>query len=492
MPEAVANRAGESEPYWTAAARLDSLIDQTGPADRSLPAVWARAADKLGRARAFLDYLGNPQDRFPIVHVTGTSGKGSTCAAIASVLTRGGYRTGLATSPYLQVATEKLQIDGRLIGPTPFADLVARVLESAAAWERQSAAEQSLSYGEVWVAMMATWFAEQQVDIGVIEVGAGGRFDVTNVVRPLVTAVTSVGLDHTATLGPTVEQIAWHKAGIFKPGATAVTAATEPAALAVLAAEATAVGVDLIRIDPLRSVVVHASGAAGSSWSLVDEAGQAVPPDVRSDAPGRHHVVNGAVALTVLRVLRRHGFDVDDGAVVAGLAEARLPGRGERMPTRSGPAVLIDAAHNPDKVRALVASLPDVLPESRQVPPVLLTGSLGGKDVAAMLRTLLPAVSAVVTTSVGVTGKDPIAAAALARTVNEAGFLGIVQAENDPVAALELALTWAAERHGAVLVTGSLYLAGAVRGRWYGANDILRQQTPWPVPDTGRDTSGFR
>ena len=140
--------ADDLDRYWAAAARLDTLIDPVGPGDRSLPAIWARAAAKLERARAFLAFLGDPQDRFPIVHVTGTSGKGSTGAAIAAVLSHAGFRTGLATSPFLQVATEKLQIGERLIAPGAFASLVDDVLEAAGRWQRQAPRERSLGHGE--------------------------------------------------------------------------------------------------------------------------------------------------------------------------------------------------------------------------------------------------------------------------------------------------------------------------------------------------------
>ncbi|MDQ3693279.1 MAG: Mur ligase family protein [Chloroflexota bacterium] len=469
----------EPAAYRAAVARLDALIDLSGPPDQSLPAIWGRAAAKLDRARAFLAHLGNPQDRFPIVHVTGTSGKGSTCVAIARVLSRAGYRTGLATSPYLQVATEKLQIDGRLIGAQAFADLVDRVLDAAGTWQRRAGLERPLSYGEIWVALMALWFAERQVDIAVIEVGAGGRFDVTNLVQPVVAVVTSVGLDHTATLGPTIERIAWHKAGIFKAGAPAVTAVTDPVAFGVLAAEATALGIDLTRIDPTKAVVVHESGPDGTGWSLRDRAADGDAPVFHSRVAGRHHAINGAVAVTALDVLRGLGYRITDRDLVDGLAEARLPGRGERMPN-ADPVVLIDAAHNPDKVRAFVASLRGVLPGSILKPPVLLTGAVVGKDLATMMASLAPVVSAVVTTSVEITGKAPIDAASLAKVVAETGFAGPVLACADVDAALDIAIRWAAARGTAVVATGSLYLAGAVRGRWYPADEIVRQQTPWP------------
>ena len=478
-----AGGTNELERYWASAARLDALIDPVGPADKLLAAIWARAAAKLERARDFLAYLGNPQDTFRIVHVTGTSGKGSTCAAIASVLSHAGYRAGLATSPYLQVATEKLQIGDRLIAPGDFADLTDEVLAAAVRWERQARLDRPLTYGEVWTAMMATWFARERVDLAVVEVGAGGRFDVTNVVRPLLAVVTSVGLDHTATLGPTVEQIAWHKAGIFKPGAAAVTAATDATALDVLRWEAASVGVPLVEIDPDRTIQVIESGPDGTRWRLVDQLGDQSAPVFHSPQPGRYQAINGATALATLRLLERHGFRVSDEALVAGLAAARLPGRAEPMPVSSAPEVLIDAAHNPDKVQALISSLPLVLGSAgeRAVQPVLLTGALAGKDAPAMIERLISVASAVVTTSVGVTGKPALPAEELAAVVRDAGFKGPVVSHPAPGQALESALGMAGERGVPLLVTGSLFLAGRIRSHWYRANDILRQRTPWPA-----------
>ena len=470
--------------YRLVVARLDGLVDPVGPADHSLPAIWARAAAKLDRARAFLAYLGNPQDTFPIVHVTGTSGKGSTCAAIVSILTEAGYRAGLATSPYLQVATEKLQLGHRLIAADAFAALVGEILAAAERWRLRARLDRPLTYGEVWMALTATWFARERVDIAVIEVGAGGRFDVTNLVRPVVTVVTSVGLDHTATLGPSIEHIAWHKAGIFKPGAAAVTAAADPAALAVLRREAVTVGVTLNEIDPERSVAIatRERPGIGTDWHLVDGEGKAKSSVYHTRHSGRYQAVNGALALTVVRCLETRGFVLPDSAIRNGLAAARLPGRSEWMPSTSGPTMLLDAAHNPDKIRALVSSLPHLV-ESRgggDVRPVLLTGALAGKDAPSMIEALLPNVSAVVTTSTGVTGKVPLAADAMARVVRERGFDGPIIADGDPRGALATAMRLARERDVPVLVTGSIYLVGRVRGRWYPDDDILRQRTPWP------------
>src|SRR5215217_321229 len=216
------------KPFRAAAARLDELIERTpAPADRSRQAVQARAEERMGRLRRFLARLGDPLLGYPVVHVGGTSGKGSTSTAIAAILHAAGYRVGLHTSPYLQTPAEKLQVDGRLVAPERFVALVDELFATHERWVAEG--EVALTYGEAWVAMSALFFRAEAVDVAVLEVGAGGRFDLTNV-------VTTVGIDHTATLGDTIEAIAWHKAGIIKSGVPAVTAVTDHAALPILAA----------------------------------------------------------------------------------------------------------------------------------------------------------------------------------------------------------------------------------------------------------------
>ena len=233
--------------YLAAAAQTDALIERTPtPEGKSKEEIQARAEMRMARLARFLSFLGNPQDRYPIVHVGGTSGKGSTSTAIASILTAAGYKTGLHTSPYLQVAIEKLQIDGQLIGGSRFRVLVESTLASVDAWIR--AGGEPLTYGELWMALLTSYFAQEQVDIAVIEVGAGGRFDLTNLVRPVVSVITSIGLDHTVTLGSTISEIAWHKAGIIKPGVPVVSAVTDPVARQPIVAEIAKQGAELIEV----------------------------------------------------------------------------------------------------------------------------------------------------------------------------------------------------------------------------------------------------
>ncbi|HEV2125956.1 MAG TPA: Mur ligase family protein, partial [Chloroflexota bacterium] len=208
----------------------------------------ARAVERMARLRAFLEHLGNPHLQYQTIHIGGTSGKGSTTSLVASILTAAGYRAGSHVSPYLQVATEKLQINGQIAPATRYAALVHDMAQEVERWE--ALGHPRPTYGEFWVAMTFLYFAQEAVDIAVIEVGAGGRFDLTNVVQPAVAAITSIGYDHMVTLGNTLPEIAWHKAGILKPGAAAVTAVTSEEALPVIQEEAVRVGADLQIVRP--------------------------------------------------------------------------------------------------------------------------------------------------------------------------------------------------------------------------------------------------
>jgi folylpolyglutamate synthase/dihydropteroate synthase len=187
----------------------------------------------------------------------------------------------------------------------------------------------------------------------------------------------------------------------------------------------------------------------------------------------------------VIDALEARGFSVPEAARRDGLLAAAMPGRGEIMPRLANdpePMVIIDAAHNPDKMRALVASLSDVVEAGagQRSEPVLLTGALVGKDAGAMLESLLGSVSAVVTTAVGVTGKEPRPATDLADLITTKGFTGPIAAHADVAMALDAAMTMAKDRGVPLLVTGSIFLAGQVREHWFPDRDILRQQTPWP------------
>jgi dihydrofolate synthase/folylpolyglutamate synthase len=464
--------------FHAAVARVDALIERDNtPHGKSQIEIRARAEMRLERMRRFLAFLDNPQRRFPVIHVTGTSGKGSTSTAIARILEASGLRVGLHTSPYLQTPTEKLQLDGRLIAPDRFVDQVDRTLSSHDRWVVDG--NDPLTYGEIWVALVCLAFAEAQVDVGVIEVGAGGRFDLTNVVEPAVSVITSVGIDHVVTLGNTIAEIAWHKAGIVKPDAPVVTAVTDPVALAAIETEAERAGVPVIRV------------LEGETWKRVggDEGGTTRWRDLTAGGidevlpapPGAYQAGNTAVALAAVRAFAAaNGSTIGSDAIVAGLAATRIPGRYEIVQRAGAPTIILDGAHNPQKMAALMA---DIGPRSagRGQRLVIVLGALEAKQIDEMASLVSPWATAIVATSPKVLAKAGAETVDLANAIKATGFGGDVHAIAAPLDAIDRALAIASELPDAVvLVTGSLYLIGNVRGRWFPDDSITMAQTPWP------------
>ncbi len=422
----------------------------------------ARAVARLTRLRSFLAFLGNPQHRYRSIHVTGTSGKGSTSTLTASILTAAGYRVGTHVSPYLQVATEKLQMNGRLIAPDRYERLVDDMRRSVEEWV--AGGRERPNYGEFWVAMTLRYFAEEQVDVAVIEVGAGGRFDVTNVIEPDVAAITSVGLDHTVTLGSTLPEIAWHKAGIIKPGSVAVTAVTSPESLPIIEEECRKTGAELVVVregERYRDVEADADGT-----SFIDGA---TGERLRVALPGTFQASNAAMAVEIARRFTHDHLPAE--TLRSGLAAARFPGRMELV--QHNPRVLLDGAHNPEKVASLAGNLERLYRDRRKL---IVFGALESKSHAEMIRSLSPLASLVVATTPRVLAKPPTAAAEIAAEV--VGGVDVI-VEPSPEKAIEVAL----ERAGPddlVVVTGSLYLVGNVREHWYPSEAILAQGTCWP------------
>ncbi len=459
--------------FHEATARLEALIEGTpAPADASLQAVQSRATYRMDRLRRFLALLGNPHQGYPIVHVGGTSGKGSTSTLIASILASAGFAAGLHTSPYLQTPAEKLQLNGRLVAPDTYVSLCDSVFAAHDRW--QAAGEEPITYGEAWFALTALFFRESGVDLAVLEVGAGGRFDLTNIIEPAVSVITSVGIDHTSTLGSTIGEIAWHKAGIIKPSAPVVTTATHPDALPVIVAEANERGAELTIVDPELAVTGVATDFQGTSWTDA-AAGTRFHTTLR----GAFQARNGAAAVSAIGALRSLGFHIPDEAVERGLQAARIPGRVEMIQDRV--PVMLDGAHNVDKIAALAADIPTLLPVPSGGQRVAVLGLLEAKQAGPMIRSLVPVMDVLVATSPRVTAKESRDASDIAAIAAEAGFHGPIWIEPNPQDAIARAVDVAAPQAGStVFVTGSLYLIGNVRERWFAEDDIVIAQSPWP------------
>ncbi|HEX6911762.1 MAG TPA: folylpolyglutamate synthase/dihydrofolate synthase family protein [Longimicrobium sp.] len=397
----------------------------------------------LERTEALLAGAGNPHRRFRALHVGGTNGKGSVSALCESALRAAhpGLRTGLYTSPHLVSFTERIRIGGRPIGVEALAEAEARLRPAV---ERLGA-----TFFEATTALAFLCFAEAGVDVAVVEVGLGGRLDSTNVVDPLATAVTNVARDHTEYLGESLEEIAWEKAGIFKPGVPAVIGETAPGPRDVLRRRAVEVGAPLLEVDADRLVSDVRVSLEGTRFRLDSE--RWGRREVRIPLVGAHQARNAALAAELLGVLPEEVRPPWE-AVEAGFADVRWAGRMQVVRQR-GATWIFDVAHNPAGVQALTASL-DALDLPR--PVVLVTAILADKAWDAMLPPLLARADAAVFTVAESAPEgrrwDPAAAA---RSLDAAIPVRVVPHLPD---ALMRAETLAP--YGTLLVTGSVHTVG--------------------------------
>ena len=413
------------------------------------------ARPTLERMRWLLHLLHDPQDRLPAIHVGGTSGKGSTCHLLAAILQAAAYPVGLHSKPHLATVRERLMLGGLPIASDEFAVLLEQTapLLSVADWP-----EGPPTWFELVVALAFAWFAARQARPVVVEVGLGGTWDATNVLQPLVSVLTNVGLDHMELLGDTVEAIAQDKAGILKPGATAITGATQPAVLAILGARAEQAGIPLWRLGKEIRVQPQRLDRAGVQFDL-DMPGASYR-DLEIGLLGRHQVDNAALAVAAAGALAGYGYPVDEPALRRGLATCRIPGRLETI--AGTPVVLLDGAHNPEKMAALAAAIRLLYPEQR---PVCVVAMRRGHDAATTLAPLLAVAGTVILTQISA-GSDwgreqSVEPHALRAEMGAAPGVA-VWVERDAAAALDQARNRAGP-HGLVCVTGSLYLVGQLR-----------------------------
>ena len=400
----------------------------------------------LERIAKLLGLLGSPQDGLKFVHVAGTNGKGSTCALIASVLQKSGYQTGLFISPYVTDFCERMQIDGQMIPHAELAELVENTLPVV---ERMAANGEEITEFEFITAIAMQWFARRRCDVVVLEVGLGGRLDATNVIqKPLVSVITSISLDHTAILGDTVDKIAYEKCGIIKEdGVTVCYPDQPPEALEVIRSTAEERHNRFILAS--KDSVKRLSGDLNGT--MLEYRGMAV----RLPFLGDHQVKNAVTALAALEAVKEEGFRIPDSGIASGFASAAFPARLEVLST--APTVILDGAHNPGGTAALAAAVRTYL-GGRMVGAVM--GMLADKDVNSALQNLAGLFSNVVT----LTPPNPRAMSA-GELAERWAALGTMSRPMERVDdALEAALQLAGDG-GAVVICGSLYLAGEVRPR---------------------------
>jgi dihydrofolate synthase/folylpolyglutamate synthase len=410
----------------------------------------------LTRARALFGALGDPQDRFPAVHVAGTAGKGSVSAFVASLLRAHGFRVGTHLSPHVYCLLERFQVDG---GPAP-AELVEAALTSIrpAVEAVERAGHGRPSFFEVTNAIAFSSFADR-VDYGVIETGLGGLLDSTNTISRAdkLAVITPIGLDHQDVLGATVHEIAAQKAGVLPFGGRAVAARQRSAEVEdVLSAEAVRRGCDLRWVDLGPPAVRASTGPGGTELQLRGQ------PSLSLGMTGRHQAGNAHLALRAVEATAaRDGWSLDADAIWLGMRSATLPGRFERR-VIAGRTAVLDGAHNPMKLAALVATLHDVHPGVR-FPWVLAFAR--DKDLEGAMRVIAPAATSVVATEFRTGGGDhPAGSSIPAERVAAAATASGIPADVDrsPSSAARLAVRRTAAAVP-VVVSGSFHLLAAMR-----------------------------
>jgi dihydrofolate synthase/folylpolyglutamate synthase len=436
------------------------LAETFAEAEDALLSRWpeTRLEPSLDRIRAFTELLGDPQRSYPVIQLTGTNGKTSTSRMIDTLLRALDLRTGRFTSPHLERMNERICIDGEPLTDEEF----VRAFNDVAPYTHLVDASQShpLSFFETVVAMAYAAFADAPVDVAVVEVGLGGTWDATNVADAQVAVVTPVGVDHTAYLGDSAEEIAVEKAGIIKPGATAVLAEQRPGPAEVLLRRCAEVGVTPVREGLEFSVVSRLPAVGGQVLSL--QGLRARYDDVFLPLYGAHQAQNAVVALAAVEAFL--GDPLGDDVVREAFARATSPGRLEII--RRSPMILLDAAHNPHGAEAAAAALDDSFAFS---PLVGVVGVMVDKDVEGVLAAFEPHLAHIVCTQNSTDRAMPAAdLAVVAREVFGADRVSIAARLADAIDE-GTALAEAGEAlgssigTGAVLVTGSVITVGEAR-----------------------------
>jgi len=403
----------------------------------------------LDNIRALATALGHPEQTYATVLVAGTNGKGSVTAMVERALRAAGHRTGRYTSPHLVELEERFAIDGAPVATHTLERVVADVLDLEAQERRAGRLAAPATFFEGATAAAFELFKRERVDIGVIEVGLGGRFDATNIVSPVATAIVTIDIDHTRQLGTSRAEIAFEKAGILRPGVRCIVGELPVDALRLV--ERTA--------DEMGAVIVHA--AEGVVCSMAPESSGHTSVDIETPTrrygplrlalAGAHQVGNALVAVRLLETLDAQGWLVDAAAVETGLGDVEWPGRLQLVVLADGRRVLLDAAHNPAGARALASHLREIFAE----PVPLVFGISADKDAAGMLQALAPVVGEIVATEFG--GSRGMRAQDVA-AIAETWAPGRVRAIPRPAEALDAALAVS----GQASVAGSIFLVGEI------------------------------
>ncbi len=450
-PSAIPAGSADLETFEGSIAYLNGLVNIERSRLKSAdPAIF-----KLDRMRAMLVELENPQKLLRCVHVAGSKGKGSTCEMISAALEGCGLAVGLYTSPHLVDMRERIQINHAKIRPEALAACISRVAKASAAVEKEHGPG---TYFEHLTAASFLHFAEQAVDIAVVEVGLGGRLDSTNVIIPEVCAVTAIQMEHKHLLGDTLEKIAREKAGIFKPDIPVVTCQqAKPSVIEVFREVAAETGakLDVLGDSIDFSYRFEASPELGPHARVVLSTPRSSFEHLPVPLRGEHQALNCGLALSVIDKLRERGFRLPDREIARGLARTRNPGRMEQI--WANPRIIVDGAHNPESVGGLIKALGAHV---RYDSLVVIFGCASDKDVPGMLSKIATGADKVIFTRA-----DNNARSVDPRELQRR-FAEVSHKMSQTAPTLKDAVNIAARavgRDDLICVTGSFYLAGEAK-----------------------------
>jgi len=417
----------------------------------------------LDRMRSMMSFLGEPQKKYQVIHVAGTKGKGSTAALIANVLQQANYKAGFYTSPHLHDYCERIKINNTNLSHQDFIKLMDEIKPYINKVE-------GITTFELTTAIALLYFYIQKVDFAVIEVGLGGRLDATNIVDPLVSVITSLSLDHINVLGDTLAQIAYEKAGIIKPGCPVVIAPQKEEARRVLYRIAEERNSEVIEVGKDLLYAASAHNLDGQSFIVwpkeeqsfvnhyIESGGRDEWAPKRFHIPllGFHQVQNAATAYATVLEIQKSGVKIRDEEIIKGFEKVEWPGRFEIINKK--PLIIIDSAHNRESSLRLRLAIDDYFPG---VPVILVFGASEDKDIEGMLIELLPRVKSVVSTkSFHPRALEPENIVEYALKLGKRGYF-----TNSVEEAIEKALELAGSE-ALILVTGSIFVAAAVREVW--------------------------
>lgn len=415
-----------------------------------------RIARGLGRIEALCDLLGSPQRACPVIQIAGTNGKGSTAIMIDTLLRSLGLRVGRVSSPHLQDITERIVIDGEPISAERFDELVTEIQPYVDMVDARKIDDVSLTFYEVMTALAYTAFSQAPVDVAVVEVGMGGAWDATSVADAAVAVICPIDFDHTAVLGSTLTEIATEKAGIIKPGSSAVIAGQEPEAAKVLIARAAEVGAK-VRLEGVDFGLIDRQLAVGGQVLRIETADGPLG-DLVLPLFGAHMARNAALAVAACEAFLG-GRAVPAEVIADGLDAVVAPARLEIV--RRSPAMVLDTCHNPHGAQATI----EALTESFDFTPLIgVVAMMADKDVRGVLEVFAEAMTTIVVTGISGTTRA-MTPEALAEVAAEVFGADRVVVRAAPADALDEAVRLADEAGpgAGILIAGSVYAAGEAR-----------------------------